>query len=492
MAGTIIVSSIKTDTDNSFIVRSNTGATLFSVDTTSISIPDGSITSAMIANGTVIAADVADGSVTNAKLAGSITSDKITSVSNTAITGNPLFSAGSNTAPSITTSGDTNTGMFFPAADTIAFAEGGIEAMRLDANGNIGIGTTSPASSLDVQATSGVSMFRLTATTGTNAVYSRYSNTGGFLYLGRDNSSGTDFGSAYAAGIWSTGAYPMLFGTNGTEKMRISSSGDVGIGTTSPDGRIHGQLGDTNGSVSWNRATFASYADTIMINMANRAQTSAYNFLINYSSSGSDIEQSMRGDGNAFADGSWGGGGADYAEYFEWADGNSDDEDRRGYSVVLEGNKIRKAESGETPIGVISANPAVVGDTAFNKWSEKYLRDDFGSYILENYTVTEWFAEGDQGSETYYGFESDKIPVGTIIPESATTRSTDDDGKPLKRRTLNPSYDETQSYIPREERKEWDTVGLMGKLRLRKGQPVAPSWIKMRDVSSSVEEWLVK
>ena len=92
MAGTIIVSSIKTDTDNSFIVRSNTGATLFSVDTTSISIPDGSITSAMIANGTVIAADVADGSVTNAKLAGSITSDKITSVSNTAITGNIISS----------------------------------------------------------------------------------------------------------------------------------------------------------------------------------------------------------------------------------------------------------------------------------------------------------------------------------------------------------------------------------------------------------------
>ena len=69
MAGTIIVSSIKTDTDNSFIVRSNTGATLFSVDTTSISIPDGSITSAMIANGTVIAADILDGTITAAKLA---------------------------------------------------------------------------------------------------------------------------------------------------------------------------------------------------------------------------------------------------------------------------------------------------------------------------------------------------------------------------------------------------------------------------------------
>jgi hypothetical protein len=45
--------------------------------------------------------------------------------------------AGSASAPAITTTGDANTGMFFPAADTIAFAEGGTEAMRLDASGNI-------------------------------------------------------------------------------------------------------------------------------------------------------------------------------------------------------------------------------------------------------------------------------------------------------------------------------------------------------------------
>lgn len=45
---------------------------------------------------------------------------------------------------------DSNTGMFFPAADQIAFAEGGVEAMRLDANGNVGIGTTTPGVKLDV------------------------------------------------------------------------------------------------------------------------------------------------------------------------------------------------------------------------------------------------------------------------------------------------------------------------------------------------------
>jgi len=51
--------------------------------------------------------------------------------------------AGSAAAPAIYPTGDTNTGIFFPAADTIAFAEGGVEAMRLDASGNLLVGTTS-------------------------------------------------------------------------------------------------------------------------------------------------------------------------------------------------------------------------------------------------------------------------------------------------------------------------------------------------------------
>ena len=58
-------------------------------------------------------------------------------------TGVSSFPAGSNTAPSITFTGDTNTGIYSPAADTIAFTEGGVEAMRLDSSGNVLVGTTS-------------------------------------------------------------------------------------------------------------------------------------------------------------------------------------------------------------------------------------------------------------------------------------------------------------------------------------------------------------
>jgi len=60
--------------------------------------------------------------------------------------------AGSVSAPSIYSTGDTNTGIFFPAADTIAFAEGGVEAMRINSSGNVqiynlGLGNTTPSTS---------------------------------------------------------------------------------------------------------------------------------------------------------------------------------------------------------------------------------------------------------------------------------------------------------------------------------------------------------
>ena len=114
---------------------------------------------------------------------------------------------------------------------------GGTAALTINASQNIGIGTSSPGSILDIK--SATSQVKNTSTTGTNTVQYWASNTGGNFYIGLDSSTGSSFGSAYAATLWHSGAYPMLFATNNTERMRIDSSGNVGIGATTPTAKLH-------------------------------------------------------------------------------------------------------------------------------------------------------------------------------------------------------------------------------------------------------------
>ena len=77
--------------------------------------------------------------------------------------GATVFTAGTALLPAITTTGDTNTGIWFPAADTIAFTEGGAESMRITSAGSVAIGTTTAISTLTVNGTDGITMQRSTA-----------------------------------------------------------------------------------------------------------------------------------------------------------------------------------------------------------------------------------------------------------------------------------------------------------------------------------------
>jgi hypothetical protein len=57
------------------------------------------------------------------------------------ISGDISVAAGSTGSPSISPTGDSNTGIFFPAPDTVAIGEGGLEVIRVDSSGRVGVGT---------------------------------------------------------------------------------------------------------------------------------------------------------------------------------------------------------------------------------------------------------------------------------------------------------------------------------------------------------------
>ena len=91
-------------------------------------------------------------------LVGKATTDTLTNktLTSATLTGVATFDAGTAALPAITTTGDTNTGIFFPAADTIAFTEGGAEAMRIDSSGNLLVGTTTAQTGAKLAVTGGI------------------------------------------------------------------------------------------------------------------------------------------------------------------------------------------------------------------------------------------------------------------------------------------------------------------------------------------------
>jgi hypothetical protein len=385
----------------------------------------------------------------------------------------------------------------FDASDNIFRSHAGSERARIDSSGRLLVGTSTALAAvtgvnpaLQVQGTGEDAYASIArwaansanpglifnksrgASVGTRGVVAANDRMGEVAFGGDD---GTSFiiGATIVCdvdGTPGTNDMPgrLMFSTTAdgasspTERMRIKQGGSIKISNSGAYHDVNTEFHEirqtTNQPGVVITSADASFTNNTIHASSTRAADSAFSLVKLETSVFSDVEFNLRGDGNAFADGTWTAGGADYAEYFEWFDSNPGEEDRRGISVVLDGDKIREAQVGEDPIGVISGNPSIVGDAAWNKWNGKYLRDEFGTYIQEDYEV-----EDEDGN--------------TVIQQ---------------RRKLNPAYDPDVEYVSRENRPEWDCVGLMGKLRISKGQVTGSRWIKMRDINDSVEEWLVR
>ena len=138
---------------------------------------------------------------------------------------------------------------------------------------------------------------------------------------------------------------------------------------------------------------------------------------------------------------------ADYAEFFEWLDGNPNDEDRVGYFITLDGDKIRIAAADDYILGVVSGEPFVLGNGDCDTWNGMFLRDEFRRTIFE------------PAPKVVEILDSEGRPTGEYKEVEGEFEGT--------RPKLNPEYDPTQEYISRFERKEWAPVGMLGVLAVR-------------------------
>jgi hypothetical protein len=173
---------------------------------------------------------------------------------NVTVSGTTVIASGTAAVPSLSVTGDSNTGLFSPGSDQLSITAGGTERVKLgttevvfndsgndvdfrvegDTNANllfidastdrVGLGTSSPANGrLNVSAATN----QITVDTGDTATYGR-------LDIGHFT-NGTFIGT-YAGS--NTASDLIRFGTGGTTRMTLDSSGRLGIGTTSPNASL--------------------------------------------------------------------------------------------------------------------------------------------------------------------------------------------------------------------------------------------------------------
>jgi len=457
---------------------------------------------------------------------------------------------------------------------TFAVADGDavVERMRITHDGFVGIGTTAPTGFLHI--------FANDTSHGVNAAADDFVIEGTGV-IGMTFASDADMSIAFSDNdnsmngriMYDISAGDLTFWTNELQRVTIDDSGLVGIGTTAPGNKltVKGDTSEINnvGSSAYGRfmatagegkAAHIRFAhdeeddngDIWMINNVSGSDAQdTHMYFVDYGQGSFDNQMAILNNGNVQCDGAFQGGGADYAEFFEWKEDLVDEAEVKslyGMTVVLDGEKVRIAESGEedSVLGVVRPNStsAACGGGAPMRWEGKYSKDVWGETIQEEYTQCKWFEYDADGNETKkHSYMKDRIPAYVVkeekelnnsepgwhlleanfildgdgnktaltVPSTSAQKTAanykewsvykagkkaagqDMGGTPLLRNKVNSDYVSSNNYIPRELRRtEWCVVGLLGQIPINDTAVIPGHWIKMKNLKSGIDLYYIK
>ena len=312
-------------------------------------------------------------------------------------------------------------------------------------NNRVGVGTASPALALDVVGTAQV------GNSSTNASTTRLYNNNSQLIIGVDSSAGGNTGTAYAQYFLGIGAYPMTFWTNTSERMRIDSSGNVGIGTSSPTALLHVNGTARATSMSLNGVTIGDYnlysgmvtrvsnGGGIGINSAN----STDNAYIYFGYGTTSLQQQGAAIGRI---------GGDVLGMFTSASERMriDASGNVGIGTSSPNNKLEALVNGGATVGIatnISAVGTLFGKLAFYSTAASNAYIEYGGQIrsysgggIDQSDLRFYTANGSVSTERMRIDSSGNVGIGTSSPAARLDINTGGSSNTMARFTSNGSY----------------------------------------------------
>ena len=274
--------------------------------------------------------------------------------------------------------------------------------------------------------------------------------------------------------------------TGNRQGFNIDGIGKVSIGTNSLDTKglvtVSNNYNDLDGL---NILAKSKYFTNSVLSLGSTSDLrDTFNYIDAKGNKGQDIETSyfrVNGKGETFTDKGYYSNSSGYAELFEWADGNSKNEDRIGLTVAInsDGKLIDANDDNEQIIGVVVDTAAVIGNTGWNMWQGKPNE----TAKTKKYKIVEWYDDAGLLHSEYVT----SLPKEFAFPENAIIYETEQNGQDLERPLLSASYDVDKNYKPRLQR-GWSLVALKGTVTLYRGQNVKSSWIKVRDLNDELEQ----